>query len=89
MAETHGVDGDFYRCKDCRRLLTQPELRRRFATLGRGGLCPACGCLMFVETNPRWYEYAYPRVVAFALARCRELGLRGLLANARAQSGAR
>ena len=31
-----------------------------FETLGKGGLCPRCGSLMFTETNPYWYEVRAP-----------------------------
>lgn len=83
--ETYGVEDDFYRCVTCHRLLTQPELRGRFARLTTAdtGLCP-CGSVQFRPTNLRLTDWALPRVWAFAGQRLRDLGLSGVLANLRA-----
>jgi len=61
---------DFYRCVACKKLITRPqELEFIDPTSPRGGVVCSCGYRRYSPTNPRWYEYAYPRVVKFAFLR--------------------
>ncbi len=62
---------DFYRCKRCTRLVTQPELARTLQA-NTGSACP-CGGTTYAPTNLRRLEYLLPRVWTFALARACEL----------------
>jgi hypothetical protein len=88
-APTHpSVDGvqrhdyDFYRCNRCFRLITAREMRRALDAGGAVQVCP-CGGAKFSPTNPRWFEFLYPRVVRFACERVGTLGLAGLRENLR------
>jgi hypothetical protein len=77
------VAHDFYRCRRCQRLITQPELVRALGPAGRGSACP-CGGTTYTPTNLTWTGRLLPRVWAFAIARIWELGPRGLWANLKA-----
>lgn len=70
---------DFYRCFRCHRLLTNPEVVAGLQ-VHPVKICP-CGALKFSPTDPHWYEYVLPRVIRFAIARARELGVDGIRAN--------
>lgn len=61
---------DFYRCLACNRLMTKLEEFELFDPLSArfGTVCP-CGYRRYSPTNPRWYEYFYPRVMKFAAVR--------------------
>jgi len=74
---------DFYRCVRCTRVVTQPQMQRGLSATKALRICP-CGGLKFQPTNPRWHEYFLPRVLAFAWTRARDLGLRQVLANLKA-----
>ena len=74
---------DFYRCCHCYRLIPQPQLVRALEQRDSAAVCP-CGAVKFKASNPLWWEYLLPRVVAFAWERARELGVAGLWTNLKA-----
>lgn len=61
---------DFYRCIACHQLITKLEEFDIFDPLSTrfGSVCP-CGYRRYSPTNPKWYEYFYPRVIKFAIVR--------------------
>lgn len=67
---------DFYRCKRCTRLVTQPQMIRGLRNPAGADVCP-CGGLQFSPTNPTPGEYFLPRVLAFAWTRILEKVRRG------------
>lgn len=73
---------DFYRCRGCKRLVTQPEMAAAMGPQGSISCCP-CGSVEYKPTNPTRLEYLLPRVWTFAIARFWEIGVGGVLANAR------
>lgn len=61
---------DFYRCVACKKLITRPEeLEFCDPASPRGGQVCSCGYRRYSPTNPRWFEFLYPRVVKFAFFR--------------------
>ncbi len=65
------VAHDFYRCKRCTRLVTQPEMARALLA-GRGSACP-CGGTSYAPANLTPRDWGLPRVWIFAVARAWEL----------------
>jgi hypothetical protein len=63
---------DFMRCYDCGRLITKIEIDEALGVGGTGEIC-SCGSAKASPSNPRFYEYLYPRVVYFAYQRLRGL----------------
>jgi hypothetical protein len=61
------VSYDFYRCRQCQRLLTRPEVAARLVD---GSPC-ACGSLQVQPANLPWWGWFLPRVWTFAIARLR------------------
>jgi hypothetical protein len=74
------VAHDFYRCRRCQRLITQPELVRALGPSGVGSACP-CGGTTYSPANLTMRSWILPRVWVFAIARLWELGLSGVWAN--------
>jgi hypothetical protein len=74
---------DFYRCYRCYRLITLPQMVRALERQDQLAICP-CGGAKFQTSHPLWYEWALPRVLAFAWQRAGDLGWAGLVENARA-----
>lgn len=61
---------DFYRCYQCKRLLT--KLDEDQAMNGDATIC-SCGSRKYSPSNPpdRWFEWLSPRVLRFVWARYR------------------
>jgi hypothetical protein len=57
---------DFMRCKDCGSIKTKTELAAAMDINGKtpGRFCN-CGSNKVLPTNPRWYEFLYPNVIAY------------------------
>lgn len=64
---------DFYRCRQCQRLTTQPELTARLAA---GQVTCGCGGTQLSPSNLPWWGWLLPRVWTFAVARVRAIGVR-------------
>lgn len=83
IAEETFIHFDFYTCDDCRRLITNPELRKAVGVGGTGRPCPCGGCKVR-PANLRFWQWIYPRVWSFAATRVKALGWRGLWTNLQA-----
>lgn len=59
---------DFYRCKECKRLITFWEERRALATGSRQSICP-CQGKKYSPTWPVGLEWLNPRILWFLALR--------------------
>ena len=66
------VSADFWRCYNCGRLCTTPEMNKALGVGGSGQACP-CGSMRYTPSNIPWWGWFLPRVWKFAFLRIRGL----------------
>lgn len=64
------VRADFWRCYNCKRLITKPEMDRALGVDGTGIACP-CQSSRYTPANVPWYGFLIPRVLRFGFDRLR------------------